>query len=59
MYLTHLFTDEEKALREMIRKFTEKEIMPVSAPIVDRPQADEHRARGDSPAALQDEAAGP
>jgi len=29
MYLTHLFTDEEKALREVIRKFTEKEIMPV------------------------------
>ena len=28
MLLTHLFTDEEKALREMIRKFTEKEIMP-------------------------------
>jgi len=29
MYLSHLFTDEENALRDMIRKFTEKEIIPM------------------------------
>ena len=29
MHLEHLFSDEEKALREMIHKFTEKEIIPI------------------------------
>ena len=29
MQLEHLFTDEQKALRDMIRKFVDKEIMPI------------------------------
>ena len=29
MHLEHLLTDEEKAIRETVRKFVEKEIMPI------------------------------
>ena len=29
MNLVHLFTEEQKAIRDMIRKFVEKEIMPI------------------------------
>ena len=29
MHLEHLFTDEQKAVREMIRKFVDKEVMPI------------------------------
>ena len=29
MQLEHLLTDEQKAIRDMIRKFVEKEIMPI------------------------------
>lgn len=29
MYLEHLFNDEQKAIQEMIRKFVDKEVMPI------------------------------
>ena len=29
MQLTHLLTDEQKAIKEMIRKFVDSEIMPI------------------------------
>jgi len=29
MHLEHLFTDEQKAIRDMLRKFVDKEVMPI------------------------------
>jgi hypothetical protein len=37
MQLDHLFTDEQKALREMLQKFVAKEIMPIRARIRQQP----------------------